>query len=107
MIRPTDAEIDRAIQRARAELDPAQLGVLKRLSPAQRWQLVADLSDFGRSAIVALEHLQSPHLEDTEIMRRVTQHMLDGDDVVAWAEDVTNNYFRRLLLAKFADVQLR
>ncbi len=107
MTRPTDAEIDRAIQRAWTELDPAQLAVLGRLSPAQRWQLMADLSDFGRSAIVALEHLQSPHLDEDEIMRRVTQHMLDNDDVVEWARDIADNYFRKALLAKFADVQSR
>lgn len=71
--------IQRDVQAAFAELDPQQLAIARRMTPAERFALVCDLNRFLRNAIIAAIHEQRPGLNEAEFqwefLRRIGIHL--------------------------------
>jgi hypothetical protein len=73
--------IQRDVQAALAELDPQQLAISRRMTPAERFELVCDLNEFLRNAVIAAIHQQHPTLTEAqfrqEFLKRMGVHQHD------------------------------
>lgn len=61
----------RAVRAAFAELDLRQLGILARLSPTRRLEIMFDLCEFALQLVVASERQRDPGISDQDLARRV------------------------------------
>ncbi len=71
----THEMIQRDVQAAFAELDPQQLAILRRMTPAERFALVCDLNEFLRNTVIAAIHEQYPGLDEAEFQREFLKRM--------------------------------
>lgn len=67
--------IQRDVRAAFAELDPQQLAISRRMTPAERFDLLCDLNEFLRNAIIAAIHEQRPNLTEAEFRREFLKRM--------------------------------
>ncbi|MBI5877899.1 MAG: hypothetical protein HZB53_09625 [Chloroflexi bacterium] len=75
MAHPSDTDLDRVIERARADLDLAQLAVLRQFTPERRLQLMFELCEFVHHAIIAYERQRAPDISDEELCARYRRHI--------------------------------
>jgi len=66
----TRETLARDVHAAFADLDPRQLAITRRLSPAQRFQQVCELNDFLRKAVIAAIRQQHPQISEAELQRQ-------------------------------------
>lgn len=84
-LRPRDAAIEppplthemiqRDVRVAFAELDPQQLAISRRMTPAERFALVCDLNEFLRNAVIAAIREQHPRLNEAEFQQEFLKRM--------------------------------
>lgn len=67
--------IQRDVQAAFAELDPQQLAIARRMTPAERFALVCDLNKFLRNAVIAAIHEQRSGLSEAEFQQEFLKRM--------------------------------
>lgn len=67
--------IQRDVRAALAELDPQQLAIARRMTPAERFALVCDLNGFLRNAVIAAIHEQRPDLGEAEFQREYLKRL--------------------------------
>ncbi len=67
------------VQAAFAELDPQQLAISRRMTPAERFRQLCAINEFLRRAVIAAIHEQHPDLSATEFqgefLRRMGIHL--------------------------------
>jgi len=67
--------IRRDVQAAFAELDPQQLAISRRMTPAERFELLCDLNEFLRNAVIAAIHQQYPTLTEAQFRQEFLKRM--------------------------------
>ena len=70
-----------AVRAAFAELDLRQLGILARLSPTRRLEIMFDLCEFARQLVIASERQGDPGLSDKDLARRVRARIELAHDI--------------------------
>jgi hypothetical protein len=70
-----------AVRAAFAELDLRQLGILARLSPTRRLEIMFDLCEFARQLVIASERQGNPGLSDKDLARRVRARIELAQDI--------------------------
>ncbi len=74
-----EAEFDRAVREALAEVNYDMVPVLAKLSPEQRFAMVGDLADHARETYIAQESRANPDLSLEEVRLLAAERMLlDG-----------------------------
>jgi len=75
----TRETIRRDVWAAFAELDPQQLAVSRRMTPAERFRQLCAINEFLRRAVIAAIHEQHPDLSERqfqeEFLRRMGIHL--------------------------------
>lgn len=65
----------RDVRAAWAELDPQQLAISRRMTPAERFELVCDLNEFLRNTVIAAIHQQYPTLTEVQFRQEFLKRM--------------------------------
>lgn len=67
--------IQRDVRAMFAELDPQQLAISRQKTPAERFELLCDLNEFLRNAVIAAIHQQRPNLTEAEFQQEFLKRM--------------------------------
>jgi hypothetical protein len=87
---PSPEKIARDVQAAFDELDPLQMAVFRRMTPAQRGQGVGDLFDAMKEMVVVTERQAHPDLPDEEIHRRAMLRLMRASE---WEPELRKTIF--------------
>ncbi len=71
----TSETIQRDVRAMFAELDPQQLAISRQKTPAERFELLCDLNEFLRNAVIAAIHQQRPNLTEAEFRQEFLRRM--------------------------------
>jgi hypothetical protein len=71
----TRAMIRRDVRAAFAELDPQQLAVSSRMTPAERFRQLCAINEFLRRAVIAAIHEQHPDLNERQFKEEFLHRM--------------------------------
>ena len=71
----TRESIAQEVRAVFAELDMRQLGITRRLSPAQRFRQVCELNRFLRQAVIAAIRQQHPGIGDHALQQQLLRRM--------------------------------
>lgn len=70
---PVSAELSATLQGSVAEVDPAQIAILKKLSIQQRFQQGCAISNLARQVVANRIRQRNPHLSQSEALRMAIQ----------------------------------
>jgi hypothetical protein len=83
-------DLDRAIQNAFDELDPVQMEVFRRMSPAEKIQIVSGMHNSMRKMLIASEREMHPDLSEDEIHRRAIARLMRASE---WEPELRKTIF--------------
>ena len=77
LLQVPDKKTDRQITSAIAEVDRAQMGITRKLTPAQRFQQMVSIIDFAEGVAAYRLRLCQSHLSEAEALRIIRRRHVE------------------------------
>lgn len=81
-------DLKQIIQRIFSELDPIQMAIFRRMSPAEKGRRVADLFTTMKQMALVSERQRHPDLSDEEVHRRAIARLMRASEWEPWMRNI-------------------